>query len=65
MNELEVPQPPVESYKIPVNPNPKDNKENAGPSKAVRFQTPANIDDEEEWEHEKDIKAMRKLIDEL
>ena len=65
MNELEVPKPPIESHKIPVSVKSKEDKENSGKAKSVRFATPANIDDEEEWEHEKDVKELRGVIEQL
>ena len=33
--------------------------------KSVRFKVPANIDDDEDWQHEKEIKDLKKKVEEL
>ena len=75
MNSMEVPKPAAEAYKIvpaaPVkDPKPLENKENIGgvgqtAGKNVRFKVPADIDDDEDWQHEKEIKDLRKKVEEL
>ena len=54
MNDMEVPKPAVEPYKIVTaapNENPLENKENINQEarKSVRFKVPADIDDDEDW----------------
>ena len=75
MNNMEVPKSANEAYKVvpagPINDaKPLENKENivgqaATASKSVRFKVPANIDDEEDWQHEKVINELKKKIEDL
>ena len=71
MNDWEVPKPPTVFKVVPPSDSPVKgedplgDKENQPEGKSVRFKVPADIDDDEEWQHEKEIKALKKQIEDL